>query len=69
MLLMFVAGIAWGIYSLRGRGVQRPLATTADNFLRTLPVARASGSVSFIRFSTRRNVLLPQPDGPMSAVT
>ena len=37
--LMVLAGIAWGIYSLRGRGVQRPLATTADNFLRTLPLA------------------------------
>ena len=37
--LMILAGIAWGIYSLRGRGVQRPLATTADNFLRTLPLA------------------------------
>ena len=25
--------------------------------------------MSFIRFSVRRNVLLPQPDGPMNAVT
>ena len=25
--------------------------------------------MSFIRFSVRRNVLLPQPDGPMKAVT
>lgn len=39
--LMFAAGIAWGVYSLRGRGVQRPLATTADNFVRTLPLAVA----------------------------
>jgi drug/metabolite transporter (DMT)-like permease len=38
-LLMLAAGIAWGVYSLRGRGVARPLATTADNFVRTVPVA------------------------------
>jgi drug/metabolite transporter (DMT)-like permease len=38
---MTLAGVAWGIYSLRGRGVERPLDATADNFLRTLPAAAA----------------------------
>lgn len=38
-LLMLAAGIAWGIYSLRGRGVANPLAATAGNFLRSLPFA------------------------------
>ena len=33
------AGVAWGIYTLRGRGAQRPLATTADNFVRAVPFA------------------------------
>ena len=37
--LMIVAGIAWGVYSLRGRGVADPLAATAGNFARTLPLA------------------------------
>lgn len=37
--LMALAGIAWGIYSLRGRGVTRPLVATASNFARSLPVA------------------------------
>ena len=32
--LMVIAGIAWGLYSLRGRGNARPMATTAGNFLR-----------------------------------
>ena len=32
-------------------------------------VDRAPGTVSFIRLSERRNVLLPQPLGPMSART
>src|SRR5947209_16949254 len=33
------------------------------------PVTRADGIVSFIRLRQRRNVDLPHPDGPMSAVT
>ena len=37
--LMLVAGVAWGVYSLRGRGVTRPLETTAGNFARTVPIA------------------------------
>ena len=36
-LLMTVAGIAWGIYTLNGRGSANPLADTAYNFLRTTP--------------------------------
>ena len=40
-LLMLGAGIAWGAYSLRGRGAGDPLRTTAGNFLRTLPFALA----------------------------
>jgi drug/metabolite transporter (DMT)-like permease len=37
--LMVVAGIAWGAYSLRGRGAANPLEATAGNFLRTVPMA------------------------------
>ena len=36
--LMTVAGIAWGIYSLRGRGAGSPLADTTGNFIRTVPL-------------------------------
>lgn len=36
--LMALAGIAWGGYSLRGRGTEDPLAVTANNFLRCLPL-------------------------------
>jgi drug/metabolite transporter (DMT)-like permease len=36
-LLMTVAGIAWGIYTLNGRGSNYPLADTAYNFIRTVP--------------------------------
>ena len=34
--LMAVSGIAWGAYSLRGRGLPDPLKATADNFMRSL---------------------------------
>jgi len=37
--LMLVAGTAWGVYSLLGRGEVNPLAATAGNFLRALPMA------------------------------
>ena len=33
-LLMLCAGIAWGFYSLRGKGAGNPVTTTAGNFLR-----------------------------------
>lgn len=35
--LMTAAGIAWGGYSLRGRGSDTPLADTAGNFLYAVP--------------------------------
>ena len=38
-LLMMLAGVAWGVYSLRGRNTRDPLAATAGNFLRTVPMA------------------------------
>jgi drug/metabolite transporter (DMT)-like permease len=34
--LMTVAGIAWGIYSLRGKGADDPLRATAGNFVLSL---------------------------------
>jgi drug/metabolite transporter (DMT)-like permease len=39
--LMIAAGIAWGLYSLRGRGVADATTTTAGNFLRSVPFALA----------------------------
>ena len=38
-VLMLAAGLAWGIYSLQGRGLGDPTGATAGNFLRTLPLA------------------------------
>ncbi len=40
-LLMAVAGVAWGMYSLHGRKADRPLLQTAGNFIMTLPMSAA----------------------------
>jgi drug/metabolite transporter (DMT)-like permease len=40
-MLMITAGIAWGVYSLRGRGSRDPIDDTAGNFIRTMPLALA----------------------------
>ncbi|HGM5581483.1 TPA: DMT family transporter [Pseudomonas putida] len=37
-LVMALAGVAWGAYSLLGKGSLRPLADTAGNFLFSLPL-------------------------------
>ncbi len=39
--LMLVAGAAWGVYSLLGKGAGDPTAATGGNFLRSLPFAAA----------------------------
>jgi len=38
-LLMLLSGVAWGIYSLRGRAASNPLAATAGNFIKAVPFA------------------------------
>lgn len=37
--LMLAAGVAWGVYSLRGKGGGDATAVTAGNFLRSAPLA------------------------------
>jgi drug/metabolite transporter (DMT)-like permease len=46
-LLMLSAGIAWGIYSLRGKGERNPLSATGGNFVRAVPFA-AAVSIMFL---------------------
>ena len=36
--LMIAAGIAWGMYSLRGKGAGDPIRVTAGNFMRAVPI-------------------------------
>ncbi len=53
--LMSLSGIAWGVYTLRGRGSDDPLRDTAYNFFKTIPfilvlllivLGRGEGNVS-----------------------
>ena len=37
-LLMIGAGVAWGVYSLRGKGAGDPTRVTAGNFMRAVPI-------------------------------
>ena len=45
-LLMAVAGVAWGFYSLLGRASTAPLPDTAANFLRALPLVILLGLIA-----------------------
>jgi drug/metabolite transporter (DMT)-like permease len=50
-ILMVGAGVAWGVYSLRGKAGHDPVDATAGNFLRAVPFAAA---VSIILLSRAR---------------
>lgn len=45
--LMAVAGIAWGIYSIRGKTESDALASTASNFMLTIPMVAVLTMVTF----------------------
>ena len=45
--LMVASGVGWGVYSLRGRGRTAPIAATAGNFARALPLALAGLAIAW----------------------
>lgn len=59
--LMAVAGIAWGLYSLRGRKVAEPTRATTANFVRAVPFALLVSAI------TLRDLSLT-PSGALLAV-
>jgi drug/metabolite transporter (DMT)-like permease len=67
-LLMAVAGLAWGIYSLRGRGAASPVRATAGNFLRTTPFAIVASllAISALRVEAK-GALLAVVSGTMTS--
>jgi len=50
-MLMIGAGVAWGVYSLRGKGAGDPTRVTAGNFMRAVPVTVVL-SLALAKFNT-----------------
>jgi drug/metabolite transporter (DMT)-like permease len=66
--LMLLAGIAWGLYSLRGRRSSEPIAETAGNFVRAVPFALILNALMFSKaFCTSRGVLLAALSGALAS--
>ena len=51
-LLMLIAGVAWGLYTLAGRGSVDPLGDTSFNFIRSIPLVILLCVVLVIQDST-----------------
>jgi len=63
--LMLVAGAAWGVCSLLGKGAGDPTAVTGGNFLRSLPFAAALALTATTATTTAGTV---DPTGALYAV-
>ena len=67
-VMMAIAGIMWGVYSLRGRGAVNPLQLNMSNFIRTLPlVAVVNLLVSRQIHVTTSGVLLALGSGAITS--
>ena len=49
--LMLAAGLAWGVYSIRGRGCADPAGETAANFARSVPMTLVLSALCHARFA------------------
>jgi drug/metabolite transporter (DMT)-like permease len=68
-MLMIVAGVGWGLYSLAGRGARRPIMATAGNFIRCLPYSVALGAIAIAATAqvTTRGVVLAVVSGAVTS--
>ena len=57
-ILMSLAGIAWGFYTLAGKGSVNPLRDTSFNFLRTLPFVIGLVAITIQRSSLSQEGIL-----------
>jgi drug/metabolite transporter (DMT)-like permease len=55
-VLMLGAGVAWGFYSLRGKGAGDPTGVTAGNFMRAAPMAVALTLLLLIQLERRASL-------------
>ena len=66
--LMATAGIAWGVYTLRGRGEPSALAATTWNFIRTTPPAAVMALIVLSETTvTTRGVVLAVMSGAVAS--
>ena len=66
--LMVMAGIAWGFYSLLGRGAKEPVAYTTANFVRAVPFALGVSLVSLSKIHlTLTGVVLALLSGALAS--
>jgi drug/metabolite transporter (DMT)-like permease len=67
-LLMTVAGIAWGVYSLLGKGAADPLETTANNFICSVPAVIVASLLFIGDFhSSPRGIALAVASGAIAS--
>jgi drug/metabolite transporter (DMT)-like permease len=67
-VLMAAAGVAWGIYTLRGKGSTDPLADTTGNFIRSVPmIGLAALPFVFQMHISGRGILLAVLSGSVAS--
>jgi drug/metabolite transporter (DMT)-like permease len=67
-LLMMIAGLAWGVYSIRGKGTGNPLITTSWNFIATLPLLLITMIIFHAGiFITQKGILLAILSGALAS--
>ena len=65
---MAIAGVAWGLYSLRGRRSSDPLLDTTGNFCRAVPMALLVSAIAFRDYEvTTRGALLAVASGALAS--
>ncbi|MGB7432214.1 MAG: DMT family transporter, partial [Ahrensia sp.] len=66
--IMAVSGIAWGIYSIRGKASSNPLAATAGNFVLAVPFGAVLAALALPSLSvTGTGVLLALISGAVTS--
>nr|MEE4269703.1 DMT family transporter [Candidatus Krumholzibacteria bacterium] len=67
-VLMALSGIAWGAYTLRGRGNADAVAATTDNFVRAVPFMVVVGAILFRdAHATPRGIILAVISGALTS--
>lgn len=66
--LMSISGMAWGVYSVRGRDVVAPVSSTAANFVRAAPMTAIASAMAFsLARAEPKGVLLALVSGTITS--